>query len=522
PMVEYTINYVRRLYDNGFYALADLYITEGKRIILNRSRGTESNFFAVVEGGLGSVDIYFSDPRTDDKALELGRDDVIHKEKYGGGGIFRYAFGGFGDPGKGFEIANRTLEFSALKDIREYRCFLHSHLGYINVNGKDEALWGDGRTKDRYWILHTILAHGDVHALTEHNWTQNEERLGALKERCEAANIVFVPGWENTTVVEDKEAEDYYAEELIKAPHILCYCANIDVAMKVKQNFLMHKLRKNTAITPIFCGVPAPFDEHIRFIMEYHDQGLLGVVIAHPFSLMPGIDLCDPNNLKKLGAVKIKWLFGAADGVEKNNGGENHSKIDIDLSGEKEYGGFVKWIKEKLSENSMPEYPSAPNLNELMGRMAEKGGKHSIYGQDDHLLYDISPKCTSPYNQGHTKLTIPEQAFSILRSAGRKITSEEFVHSMTKGTLKVSDEAVVMRSVAFAKMTEKGPDIVEPRKDTTLQKLVGKVKSVPYYTNVAKLTLQHWYAKHVLKDESRIREIAKELEKEKSYNIMPK
>ena len=517
PLVEYATNYVSRLYDKGFYALADPYITGDKRIILNRSRGAESNFFAIVEVGPSSVTSYFTDPRTGEDGIGLKKDDVIVKQKYGGG-VLRFIFGGYGNPAKGLEAADKTIETSNLKPINEYRCYLHSHLGSVLVNGKEEVIWGDGRTEDKDWILHTILAHGDVHALTEHNWTQKEERLMPLKERLGAANIVFIPGWENTTTTVYPNPS---AEDLVKAPHILCYCANIEMAMKVKQEFLMKKLRTDTPITPIFCGVPAPFDEHIEFMRKYHDQGLIGVVIAHPFSLMPGIDLCDPNNINKLGMEKIKSVFAFADGVEMYNGGENHSKLNIDLTSKKDYGGLARWVRYELDKRHMPLYPSAPNLNQLMGKMAEEGGKHSIYGQDDHLLRDIGPDCISLYNQGHTRLVVPEQAFGYLKGQGRKITSEEFVHLLIRGTLEITNEATVLRAIAFANSTGDGPDIVEARKDGAVGKVLEKIRSLPYYANVVKLTIQHLYAKNVLKDEKKIEEIAKELEKEKSYNLKP-
>jgi len=519
PLLDYTTNYATKLYENGFYAVVDPYVCGDNRIIFNRSRGAESNFFAILETGASSVEVYFTDPRSDESAFSIKKDDVIVNFKYGGG-VLRLVFGGYGNPTKGFETAEKTIEFSKMKAENEYRCYLHSHLGHVNVNGKEESIWGDGRTSDKNWILHTILAHGDVHALTEHNWTQNEERLGALKERLDAANIVFVPGWENTTTAVNLVKAP---EDLVQAPHILCYCANIDTAMTVKHEFLIKKLKKDVPITPIFCGVPVPFDEHIAFMKKYHDQGLLGVIIAHPFSTLPGIDLFDPANISRLGIDKIKDTFRFADGVEMYNGAEGHSQLNLDVSEKKKNfkSGYSYWLMKELEARGIAKFLSAPNLNYLMGKMAEEQNKHTIYGQDDHQLWDIGPDCVSLYNQGHTKITIPEKAFQTLKSEGRKVTSEELVHAISKGTLKISDEKITLEAFAFAKITDKGPAVIDARKKTAVGKIIDGIRAFPYYTNVAKLTLQHWYAKYILKDEKKIEEIAKELEKEKTYNLKP-
>jgi hypothetical protein len=518
PLLEFATNYVTKLYEQGFYAVADRYIQGNNRIIMNRSKGAESNFFSILEvNSLSSgCSVYFSDPNTGEEALKSSGNIVY---KYGGG-ILRAIFGGYDNPSKGTEIANKTLEFASTKKENEYRCYLHSHLGYVNVNGDNQALWGDGRTQDKNWILHTMLAHGDVHALTEHNWTQNEERLNALKEHCDAANITFIPGWENTTTVVYPSTS---AEDLVKAPHILCFCANINVAMQMKQEFLIKKLKQDVPITPIFCGVPAPFDEHIAFMKKYHDQGILGIVIAHPFSTLPGIDLCDPENVGKLGVKKIKSIFEFADGVEMHNGAETHGQLNLEISSEKEgfKQGFKDWLIGELLKHGSSSYLSAPNLNWLMGKMADENGKSTTYGQDDHQLFDIGPGYISTYNQGHTKMLIPEQKFQKLKEESRKLDSEEFVKAMILKKFESTVEPVELKAFAFANMTDKGPEIVEERRKTTLGNIVEKVRSVPYYTNVGKLTLQYWYATHIIKNEKQIAEIAKELEKAKSYNLKP-
>ncbi|MCS7109220.1 MAG: hypothetical protein NZ903_00270, partial [Candidatus Micrarchaeota archaeon] len=103
-------------------------------LILNRSKGAESNFFIFIKAkSRDSLDIFFSNPSKEER---ISRNDlIIHNEIKEEKEIFIIK-----------EKIDRALEranaFANLKEINEYWGVLHSHLGTI----KDERIWDDGIT----------------------------------------------------------------------------------------------------------------------------------------------------------------------------------------------------------------------------------------------------------------------------------------------------------------------------------------------------------------------------------------
>lgn len=485
--------YNKLIYEKGFSAVMDDYFCGKNETVFNRSRGAESNFFVFVKDFGNRLNLIFTNPIEDSTSFEVKRENILIKLE-------------ISSEAQVADVVDKIAYFSKYKEENVYRCFLHSHLGYINGG----AIWGDGITKDRNWIRQSMLWNCDFHALTEHNWTQNEERLGFLNEKCAAAGIVFVPGWENTTTVED----------LIISPHLLVYCADIDVAMRMKAEFLIKKLQKKVGlVTPVLCGVPLPFEEQIEFLRKHQERGEIFVVVAHPFSTLPGIDLFDPEIIHKLGYNKIWDVLGFAKGVEMYNGSEVHCKLNFDFSDGlmDRHSDVAEDLKKRLIFNGLNPYFSPPMLNFLIGKIMKKAGKWTVYGHDDHYVPDIDKNHVGLYGQGHTDYVLTQNTFQKLVFKGRKPTSREFVQSCATG--KFSDgEDVSLEAVAYARMTEKGPEVVDERKPSFFGRILEKIEVAPaYYGRIVMLQLKYWLA-----DKKQKEEFAKELEKARSYNLRPR
>jgi hypothetical protein len=126
----------------------------------------------------------------------------------------------------------------------------------------------------------------------------------------------------------------------------------------------------------------------------------------------------------------------------------------------------------------------------MLGLWAEENKKFTIFGHDDHSLPDI--RIPSVYNYGHTRYAVGPTTMAILRTAGRKPTSSEFVRSIALKAFPGTEEAVSLQAFGYMKMTPKGPVIIDARKPGWIGSLVDDASSgIAYSARVAKLQLKY-------------------------------
>ena len=111
----------KRMYEEGYYFIADKYLNGENLLILNRSRGAESNFFVFIRTKKkDELEIFFSNPLFDPK---VKKENLIVKR------IIK----------ENEDLENKFLftilvikEHSKIKPIDEYWGNLHSHIGTIH------------------------------------------------------------------------------------------------------------------------------------------------------------------------------------------------------------------------------------------------------------------------------------------------------------------------------------------------------------------------------------------------------
>lgn len=515
PLTRALIETGKELYEKGFYLVEHKYILKNNLLVFNRSKEADSNFFVFVKAkDKKELDIFFSNPSMDPK---IKREELI----------LRFSIKGNEDiqpiAKKINDIFNKAIEISKVKKKNEYWGCLHSHIGTI----KGERVWDDGITEDESWFLQSMLWHHDFHALTSHNWTHNEERLNWMNGMLSSANMVFIPGWENTTTIEDR----------VKSPHILVLCKNIETAMKAKYEFLSKKLADNygETVTPILSGVPGPYTKHLNYLSQLHKNKDAAIFIAHPSSKDVGIDILDPSNLKSISENTIHdLLFNFADGVEGFNFKEINSEEVTLLY-------IMRLIKDELGYNF--HKLNHMSINYYIGLIAKKHGLFVLANQDDHYQPSIDSSILSDYSYGHNKLVLSTVVFNYFKEQlRRKFTSEEFVHAIVnkrflsssdsssqqsmssnknKKLMENSDEKIMQNSdfalepITALNIESENIQLFENREQTTIEKIKTWIQSEPaYYWNIAKLQFKYWFA-----DKKQKKEIRAELEKAKAYNL---
>jgi len=485
------LSFSKRLYEKGYYFIADKYLMGEDLLILNRSKGAESNFFVFVRSkNKDEIEIFFSNPSLNPN---IKRDKLIIREKIKESK----------DVDNRFKFLEAEIDtYSQLKPINEYWGNLHSHIGTIN----GERVWDDGITDSRNWLLQSLLWHHDFHALTSHNWPHNEERLTFLKQHCDAANITFIPGWENTTTIQDR----------VKSPHILVLCDSIETAMQAKYEFLSKKLEDNKgeAVTPILSGVPGPIQRHLSYLKHLRNSGKAALFIAHPSSQNQGIDILDPELRKYISdAEDYDILFNFADGVEQFNFKELDSK-EVSLL------YIMRMIENELGIRFNRLNHMA--INYYIGEIAKKHGLYVLANQDDHYQPSIESGLLSDYSYGYNKLILSIAAFEYFKKQKRKFISSEFVKAIIHKKFIFEDEKgrkeeqFSLSPVAVVHIHDDGKiELYENRKSSVLKKIRLWLASEPsYYWNIAKLQFKYWLA-----DKEQKKEIAKELAKAKAYNL---
>jgi hypothetical protein len=371
------------------------------------------------------------------------------------------------------------------------------------ING--ERIWDDGITDHENWILQSALWHHDFKALTSHNWTHNEERLNFLNERCSSLNITFIPGWENTTTIEDR----------VMSPHIVVLCRDIETAMAAKYEFLVNKLKNNEGevVTPILSGVPGPVTRHLSYLKHLHNLGKAALFIAHPSSQNRGIDILDPELRKYISDSEVyDILFNFADGVEQFNFRELDSR-EVSLL------YIMRMIEHDLGLKF--EKLNHMAINYYIGEIAKKKGLYVLANQDDHYQPSIESGLLSDYSYGYNKFVIPIDAFEYFKKNGRKFNSSEFVEAIINKKLIIEDGNekkyfdFSLSPVVAVSVNEDKVQLFENRKAGMLEKIRLWLASKPaYYWNIAKLQFKYWFA-----DKEQKKEIKKELEKAKAYYL---
>jgi hypothetical protein len=385
-------------------------------------------------------------------------------------------------------IVDKILHYSSFKDSSVFRVHLHSHPGEFD----HKEMWDDGTTKGSTWIRQNAYHNFDICAVDSHNWVAKQEVLNFVNEKLTDMGIVFVPGWENTTTV---YGEGRYEAEF-KSPHILVFCESIETAMDARESFLKKKLEGKpiTSLTPVLCGVPRPFDEHIAFLKEWHDQGRFALFVAHPSSHLPGVDLLDPDIITTLGFDKVWSVLNMVDGVEMYNPGEGHGSLDYNLTDKTktEDNEAVRVLSRMMIDRGIKPYLSPPMINYVIGLWAEENGKFTIFGHDDHSLPDIGKPCV--YSYGHSRYTLGPMAMKKLQDENRKPTTSEFVRSISSKKFPGidEDEHISLHAFAYAKMTPKGPMVFESRQPHGIESVMESVSDfVAYGLNVAKPQLEY-------------------------------
>jgi len=225
----------------------------------------------------------------------------------------------------------------------------------------------------------------------------------------------------------------------------------------------------------MLCGPPIDIEEQLEFLKPYHDKGKIYVSVPHPFAAMSGISLFGRKTVAEKGYQKVWEIMRSdvIDAVEQMNCAETLGpELKFDAEEETDQ-------RKRLEDAKLPTYLSSPNLNMNLGDAMKAVGKKVEKGDDDHETAPLGWMCS--YGWGYTKLTMPVQAQEMLISQNRKARPDEIVYSMSKGVFPGTDEKVLCEAIMFVKQTEKGPDIVDARKQTAMEKTVCGIKEgVPY------------------------------------------
>ncbi len=482
------LEYGKKLYNQGFYFINDKYLLGEDLMILNRSDGADSNFFVFIrKKSQNKVDVFFSNPYLN-KNMSKG-DQIFHNLLDDDQRVEEQVE----------EIFKITMTISKLKPTDQYWGAFHSHIGTIN----GERVWDDGTTNDRDWILQSMLWNHDFHALTSHNWTHNEERLGSMDQHCAAGNLIFIPAWENTTTISDR----------VKSPHILVLCKDIPTAMKAKYEFLSKKIIQNNPkedkVTPILSGVPGPLSQHLEYLSALHKNDEAALFIAHPSSSNVGIDILDPSVMKEMGEMRA-WdlLFNFADGIEQFNFKELFTGSPS--------GEFISKIKHMMVNEGYLYPPTHMVINWYVGEIAKKRGLFVLANQDDHYQPAIDSSILSDYSYGYNKIVLTKTVLDRFRKEKRKPRSDEIVYGLIHKKLRKEDEenSFSIEPVTFTEIGEYGIRLFKSRELSTWNSIRLWLKSEPnYYWNIAKLQFKYWFSNKKQKQE-----IRKEIVKAKAFN----
>lgn len=402
-----------------------------------------SNFFVYMKNNQdGSIEIFYTNPRSDEVGLTLTKDELYRHH------VIR----------KGTKLAERIVDkiveeieyLGRAKFPEDLRMQTHHHSAYLFEKGNGYRIFDDGESNIRDVIRKLALYHTDVWNFSPHN--SFDLRMHRILDAVSGQlGITYVPGTELTgtmpTPGEDKGKN---------GPHIVLGFT-LDAGDEIKRRILSKRIPME--MHSYFMGMELPAMDKV--LQELRKRGMLFTIAAHPVNRnTPGLPI------KMVGAISAVdlgvWTLDDAtaflrrcDAIAAWNQTLDDSEMNIknfELQG---------WLYEKISKHKCGERLAAnPSALAVASWANRTFGTGTIYESDEHITPAMDEYVTGGdgFAKGFTRIMLKKELFEMLKREHRNPTAEEIVKWVVK-------KQAVLRAKIFCENDGKTLRIVKARTD---------------------------------------------------------
>ncbi|GEM_PF-5996873 len=378
-----------------------------------------SNFFVFVKIEKGTIEIYYTNPRKDNGAVKLKRDQVHARRKIN-----------IGDSEKRVnEIVREILQVASHKTESDCRLQVHSHQN--SLFRKRDTVFDDGGGTMNNILRNLIASNADAFAPTPHN--SSDKRMHAMmKVVCERMGIVYFPSLELTMPIESPNA--------LNGPHMVIMCADIRTSERIRLEILN---RRDASIIapPYFSGMI--LEEMFSILERLKKEGRVAIMPAHPVIQ----EFVFPIKFRELDvSLYITGLFSSVEtksmplsaaisygrrstAIAMYNGLGTHTGLKLNDRGL--VVAVEDWAK-KVFGRAFKKLRITQNVASMaIAKAFESKGVGTFFESDDHAD-------GIGFHGGFTQLSFKDTLLAKLQVENRKPTSNEIISGLESKEVQMS------------------------------------------------------------------------------------
>jgi len=432
---------------------------------LGLGRG-RSNFFVFMKQNGNGIEIFYTEPRSDEAALTFTHDD-----------LYKHRTISVNEKNVREKLEEVLTEISYVaggKFKEDFRMQTHHHSK--NLFDSEWRIRDDATSNISDVIRKAMLYHTDVWNLTPHN--SSDPRVHAILEAvCISLGITYVPGTEITGTSH---------KEGVNGPHIVVMFGEYGKGT-VEEKLRKQVLKKaNKALRMESYLMGADFDYIVQWLQVQREKNVLAMGYAHPIN----------NSSVRIGREKYITQIAATGIVSSEMVSFDQTKEHI-LNGDMiaafnpsmskhEMDSMIQdmeiktWIYNLIKKYKLGENLTSNACNLAVAKWAEENGCGSFYESDEHTTTPMTEYSAGNdgFAKGFTRVLLRKEFFNRLDAENRKMNAEEFVRL-------ISEKAVKLHAKVFYVIKDGTVELAKARTEETdysrIERFVLKIKQAWHY-----------------------------------------
>jgi len=422
-----------------------------------------SNFFVFMKQHENSIEIFYTNPRSDEVGLVFTSDELYIRRGINDGGA---------NTGTAMrKILDEIREVAGGKYEEDFRIQTHFHARYLFDFGW--RLADDGASNMADIIRAAMMTHMDGFNYTPHN-SSNMEVHSVLNAVLGAVGMVYIPGTELTCT---------FARDGINGPHRILMFDGYErgSAGDIVRRRILSKRNGGLEMQSYFRGMD--IDEMGAVIRELEDRKMLFSGFAHPVN-------CNTASMPILivgilSAVELGYLtLDQAIREIKRTGAIaalNDTLEDTDLGEILTNMELGSWLYSLISKQGLGKTITTHAAALAVGNWAEAVlGLGTFYESDTHTTAPMNDYAIpgDGFMKGFTRILLPRAEYRRMHVEERKPTAKELVKLLC-------EEKATMHAKVFCEMDGGRVEFPKARsrgeEETAMERFWLKMKKYWYY-----------------------------------------
>lgn len=384
-----------------------------------------SNFFVFMKQNSDSIEIFYTEPRSDEASLAFTHDDLYKRRviKSDSRDI----------KGQIEEVITELSYVAGGKFEEDFRMQTHHHSK--KVFDSEWRIKDDATSNIADVIRKAMLYHTDIWNLTPHN--SSDPRVHAILESvCISLGITYVPGTE-ITGTNHKQGTN--------GPHIVVMLGEYGKGT-VEELLRKHILKKaNKALKMESYLMGADFDYIERWLQTQRMRNALVMGYAHPIN-NSAVRIGNEKYITQIESTGIvssmlitfertQELILRADAIAAFNPSMSKYEMNSMITDSQ----LKIWLYGLIKKYKLGDKLTSNACNLAVARWAEENGIGSFYESDEHttIPMDLYSAGNDGFAKGFTRIMLRKEMFEELIASNRKMNAKEFIRLVSEKEIKL-------------------------------------------------------------------------------------